>query len=344
MRTRRAFHPEVNESLEPRAVPSLATLSVAPAVVGQRIELPARGFDRAGVRTSAAIDDFTRRFSQAVEQILLATGRDGTVDPTASRDRFDATIREAIDALARELVASLEPTSTPAVAEQVREAIVGDTPDSLASQITALVTTAIEQGTVGSTLAADVTQLAERIRNAVVPSENGTRSSHVIQGGSDAVESIGFAHTAPITPTPAPSPEVIEEIRRAFGAFLADYLAAAREEMLAPSHERAAVVSTGRSEREQSVESSLRDLSSRLTDLLRHSGLDASRIESIVESIGGSGRQTLASRLASLPDPSNSPFRVIRDFTLGSFRTVAGFFECIVGDLRPLLAAMGATE
>ena len=148
MRQHHAFRPQVVEILEPRAVPSMAGVSVPTGILGISVTLP-KQVPITSPQVQAAFAAFDQSYIQAVNNVLLAPGPNGLVVPASNRAAFDAAVEQSLETLAHQLVLSLGTTSTGATAStstqanQVVNAIVGTGPNSLESQLQALPTTAI---------------------------------------------------------------------------------------------------------------------------------------------------------------------------------------------------------
>lgn len=341
MPTRRAFRPILFDTLETRAVPSLAAVTFAPAILGQRFTMPPRVVPQGAPSTRAAINDFTARYQQAIQEILLAPS---TTDTAARLNAFDTAVREALDDLANDLVEGIDASTDSAEAEQVREAIIGPGPNSLASQLAALAASAVEEGAVASTLLSDAAKLVEQATsNAVESVTEQPTSSFVVQPGIATAETVEFTPTSS-TKADASTPRTLADtVRAEFGKFLKEYLQTAREQQKSTSVDGSNASSANSSIWKDRVQDALHDLSARVTDLLSDAGVGVAKVSAVEESLTGSATTSLESRLANLPDPTDAPTRVIRDLTFGSFRAVVAVFESLLSDLTPNLAVAEAT-
>jgi hypothetical protein len=168
MRKRHAFRPRIMEWLEDRLVPSLA--STPPPMVGPcgsvplplliRYSVPVPGADDDFVPNSSwqalqdirdAFTTFLNDYFQAVRSVFLGASQCGQIDTVARRSTFDAEVNTALQVLdgrLSDIVNSVnsDPASS-TLTVGIREAILGDGPDSLKSQLAVLPTPAGSQAT-----------------------------------------------------------------------------------------------------------------------------------------------------------------------------------------------------
>jgi hypothetical protein len=327
--------------LEDRLVPSLAIAPPPPIALGQHMPLPAQAQPRVNPQASAAFATFLQSYSAAVDSILLAPDADGTINPSANRAAFDAAVEQALETLANDLVASLGSVSPSSpLATQVVVAILGDSPDSLKSQLMALSTTAIEQGASARTVVADATQ-ATRQASALVADLIATPSRSLVAQGTTtaAAETAILTIKLPTAAATRPSATAVQEVRGAFGGFLNEYYRAVRDVLLAPGPGGTVDPAANRVAFDARVNLLLQSLADSLARSLRAEPSATALITRVQTAIAGDGSASLQGRLASLPTPASPEAAAIRDFTLGSFRAVIAAFARVTGDASPALAA-----
>ena len=333
MRTRRQFRPAVTDRLEDRAVPSLAAAMPPPLLFGHAAALPGDLTSQAGDRIGRAFDAFVRDYSRAVQSVLLRVGPDGSVDPSVNRPAFDATIDEALATLADNVEAAVsDATSDPEAASQAVAAILGDSSDSLRSQLDALATEAIAQGESIRTLVADT---VEQVRDTQV------EVTDLLASGLQPVAQafVASAVTAPTaivsTPSIVSSSSPLKTIRGALADFMDDYLASAQQVLFAAGADGRVDPAANREAFDDEVAASASLLEARVSAILATDPATSYLASSFEEAIVGHDPRSLANQLAALPTPEVPGAAVVREFTLGSFRAVADLLEVIAGGLAP---------
>ena len=338
MRMRREFRPQVSEWLEGRVVPSTAAATVpppAPAIVlGQAVPLPSAATSNAGVQ--AAFDTFIQGYRQAVATVLFSAGPGGAVDPAANRASFDAVVQQGLITLADQVVAALgNLASDPAVVAQVRAAILGDSPDSLASQLQSLPTATIAQDFADGAVPDAVLQAARQALALATGQALATGRALVAQGGAATAQAEAVS-TGKDAAT-ASSPQVLPEVRAAFGSFLTAYYRAVRDVLLAAGPEGTVNPAANRAAFDARVDAALQDLVDRVAATLAGDPATSALAGGVSESFLGDDPASLAKRLKAVPTPAGSGATALRAFTLESFRAAVDVFTLVAGDLAPLL-------
>jgi hypothetical protein len=169
MRKRHAFRPQITEWLEDRLVPSLASAPAQmvvpcepvplPPLFRYRVLVPGAGDDSGPNPSWQALQDIRDAFTtflsdyfQAVRSAFLGASQYGQTDALADRSTFDADVRAALQVLdgrVSDIVNSVnrDPASS-TLTVGIREAILGDGPDSLRNQLAVLPTPAGSQATI----------------------------------------------------------------------------------------------------------------------------------------------------------------------------------------------------
>ena len=338
MRTHRAFRPWLSEVLEPRAVPSTSGVATPTGVLGITVTLPAQ-VSPSNPRVQAAFAAFDRSYIRAVDTILLAPGADGLVVPLRNREAFDASVERSLEALAGQLILSLNPATTPAdsaAASQVVSAIVGDGANSLESQLLALPTTAIGLQVPGASTTANGPAAA--LVPIVVDAAEQVRPTNRVPVAEAAGPSTTPANPTSMSTSPS---KASGDVRSAFNNFLNDYFKAVQGVLLAPVDGGRVDPPARRADFDARVDQALRSLGTRLSSTLTLDPATSTLGPRVVSTIEGAGAGSLKSRLASLATPDASEAAVVRDFTLGSTRAIAQALSMIAGDVAKLLGPAG---
>jgi hypothetical protein len=330
MRLRRWFRPSVSDYLESRAVPSVATVALPPAVLGQVARLPPQVPN--GDQVQAAFDAFARNLADAVHSVLLGPGPDGSIDPSANRQAFDETVGQALTSLANQLVQSLGnvPLNSPEVA-QIVDAIIGDGPNSLESQLLGLSTEAIVQDVSSGSLTGDslrtiaqtAAQVTQTVSVATVPFV-----TQAIVPASPTVPLVGNDNVTIDT-----SSEVVLNVRNAFSKFMNDYFQTLKDVLMPAGKDGTVDPAAHRSEFDAKVASSLQSLINEISEGVASSSTASGQIIQFREEVVGDDPGSLKNQLAALATPPGPEAAAVRDFTLGSFRSIVSLFTRITGDL-----------
>ena len=324
MRIRRWFRPLVSDDLECRVVPSTASVALPPAIFGQTVPLPPQL--QTGDQAREAFDAFLQSYSQAIQSVLLAPGPNGSIDLEANREAFDAIVKQALTALTSQLVQSLGkvPLNSPEVA-QVVDAIIGDGPDSLENQLLGLSTATIVQDAATGSLAGDtlhtIVQAAAQVTQAVVYGTNSLLVTQAIVSATPAVVAVGNNDA-----TIDLSSQSLTEVRNAFSTFMNDYFQGVKDVLLAPDPYGKIDPSASRSVFDAKVTVSLQALIDEVSASGAFRGTSLESAEVLREEFLGNDPGSLKNQLASLPSPTGPEATMVRDFTLGSFRSIVGLF------------------
>jgi hypothetical protein len=338
MSTRHAFRPQVSGSLEQRTLPSLAAVLPPPVVLVHSVPLPPQVRDSDQVR--AAFDAFIRSYTEAVRTVLLAPGLDGSVHPAAHLGAFHAAVEQALNTLADSLVASLGdiPADSPLVA-QVFNAIRGDGPESLESQLLGLSAATIAQQSSIRTFLGDSLQATLRTRTVVAAQlPDLVPGRPLVAQGAPAEPQVSIV-TADGDPTTREWDQAVQRVRSAFTTFLIEYQKAVRDVLLRAGADGTIDPPAHRAAFDARVDAALQALGDRLS---RDPALDpaapdlAARLR---EAIAGGGADSLKARLAALPTPTGSQATLVREFTLGSIRAIADALALIMGDVSRFLSS-----
>src|SRR5262245_8927899 len=143
MRSRRRFRPWVLESLEDRVVLSEAVVAMPPAL-GRTFSLPVEVRNNGEI--SQAFTVFVQDYERAVVTVLLAPDPDGTINPAANRDAFDAQVTAAVQELSSSIASTLtDQGDSQDEIDNLRQALLGNNSSSLLSQLEALTIVTILQ-------------------------------------------------------------------------------------------------------------------------------------------------------------------------------------------------------
>jgi hypothetical protein len=336
-----AFRPQLTEILEPRAVPSMAGVTVPTGIPHISVTLPQQ-VSLANPQVQAAFTAFDKSVFQAIDVLLTTVGPNGLVVPSNNRAAFNATIEASVTTLAEQLVLSLNSTSTgstnSAVANQIVAAIVGGGANSLESQLLALsledIGVQVPNPSTSSTsstqaLVPNMVSTAEQVRpTTVIPVAEAVGTSTTTDRASTA------------NPLP-PSTNAANDVRSAFGNFLNDYFKAVQGTLLAPGSNGQVNPQANRAAFNTKVNVAIQSLETTLSSSLSRypavSGL-APRIQSAIE---GDGPGSLKGQLANLATPQGAQATVVRDFTLQSTQAIAQALSLISGDVTKLMRPAG---
>jgi len=343
------FRPQVSEILDPRAVPSLAGVSLATGIHGISVTLPQQ-ISPTNPQVQAAFAAFDQSYIQAVDTLLTANATNGLVVSSTSRANFVSAIETSLQTLAEQLIASLgttattgstttAPTLTPSIAAtEVVVAITGTGPNSLENQILALSIEQIENQ-ISLTTATSNPSNQGLVPNMVTTAEQIRRTTVV-----PVLESTGAASTTDLVAASSLSSDASQAaaaVRSAFGAFLNDYFKAVQGTLLAAGSNGQVSPSSNRPAFDTKVSQAIQSLDTTLTaSLARYpatSGL-GSKLQSTIE---GTGPSSLQGQLASLATPESSQGAVVRNFTLASSRTIAQFLAAVNADVAKLIGPSG---
>jgi hypothetical protein len=333
-----AFRPQVLEILEPRAVPSMAGVSASTGILGISVTLP-KQVPIASPQVQAAFAAFDQSYIQAVDNILLAPGPNGLVVPSNNRTAFDAALQQSLETLAEQLVLSLGTTSTGSTqANQVVDAIVGTSSNSLENQLLALPTS-----TIGFIAPLPITP-ASSIQ-AVIPTDVNTAEVvrpplRVPEGEAASPLAVSTDPTSTSASSSAAS-NAANDVRSAFGNFLNDYFKAVQGVLLAPDAAGQINSKAHRADFDAKVNLALQSLEARLTTTLSHYPATSALAPQVQAAIGGNGASSLKAELGKLATPESAQAATVRDFTLGSSKAIAQALSLITGDVSKALSPAG---
>jgi hypothetical protein len=330
MRLRRLFCPSASDCLESRVVPSLASVSLPPAVLGQMVTLPPQVQN--GDQVQEAFDTFANNFEHAVHAVLLGPGPDGSINPAVNRQAFDETVTQALTSLANQLVQSLGNVSqnSPEVA-QVVDAIIGHGPNSLESRLLGSSTEAIVQDVVSGSLTGDTLRTLAQTAAAVtqaVSVANVPLVTQAIVPASPTVPLVGNDNVTIDT-----SSEVPLKVRNAFSNFMNDYFQTLKDVLMSAGTDGTVDPAAHRSEFDAKATSSLQSLINDISDSAASSPAASTQSSQFREAAVGDGPGSLKNQLAALATPTGLEVATVRDFTLGSFRAIVSLFTRITEDL-----------
>jgi hypothetical protein len=361
MRKNHVFRPQVSEILEPRAVPSMAGVTVPTGIEGISVTLP-KQISLTNPQVQAAFTAFDQSYIQAVDTLLATTGPNGLVVTSSSRAAFVSSIEESLQTFAQALVASLGTTSTSttttttapvstttpttttpslshsAVAKQVVSAIVGGGSTSLESQILALSieqiesqvpTTLTASGTSNQALVPIVVSTAEQVRPTTVVPVAETAGP---ESSTDLGSTLGSSSS---------SSKAGEDVRSAFGGFLNDYFKAVQGTLMAAGSNGQVNPSTNRAAFDVKVNQSLQSLETALTASLARYPATSGLGPQIQSAIEGNGPSSLKTQLASLATPQGAQATVVRNFTQASAQAIDQALAAISGDIAKLMGPAG---
>jgi hypothetical protein len=331
LRKHRVFRPQLSESLEARTVPSTAGVGSTATLLGISVSLPSQ-VQVGNARVQAIINTFDQTYEQAVESVLLAPGPGGSINLAANRPAFDAAVVKALDTLATDLVQTLGNVSpTSPAATQVVDAITGNSPNSLESQLLALPTQAIEPVAAAASISVPLTNSTPvplPTLGAVADQSRPTARILIPQGVPSATEAAGTATGA--------SADVAQQIRQAFGTFLEDYFQAVKGVLLANQGGTVNPQAT-RAEFDAHVSRALQALGGNLSGTLVRYPAASGLAPQIRESIASDQAASLKSQLKGLPTPAGPQAAIVRDFTMGSVKLVADALSMITGNVSQAL-------
>jgi len=336
MADRRAYRPWISELLEDRLVPSLTTAPAPPAVSAPSLPSPPP------LQLSAVVGEAFRAFiggyAEAVKTVLLAAGDGGQVDPAANRLVFNACVGVGLTVFAATLVKSLNKVlGESALIGRVREALLGDGPESLESRLLALPTEAIIPAAEDQPLATEslrvIHQSYRLVAGRILGLQETNRLSRAVAGDPRIAWSADSAFNALAS--------LVETVRADFSIFLREYFQAVQQVLLRAGPEGRGDAAANRPDFDAAVTAALQSLERRLEDALNGVTSDpasATLTAGASATIVGDGPDSLRSQLALLPTPARSSPPMIRDFTLDTFRIVASVLALVTGDLAHVLA------
>ena len=350
MREQHVFRPQLSEILEPRAVPSMAGVTVATGIHGISVTLPPQ-VSPANPQVQAAFKAFDQDYIRAVDTLLLAQGTNDLIVTASNQATFNASITAAIDELAEQIVLSLgtpstttattgsttsTSTSTPVGANQVVSAIVGGT-NSLEGQLEALSLAEAEAAAeVPLTLASSSGSNSTPVPNVVNTAEQVRVPVRV-----PVAEAVGTASASANLSTAsspaAPPAKAADDVRSAFNNFLGDYFKAVQGTLLAAGSSGQANPQANRAAFDAKVNQSIRSLETTLTAALGRYPATSGLGPRVQSTLGGDGAASLKGQLAKLATPQGAQATVVRDFTLGSTKAIAQALAAISADVAKFL-------
>ena len=338
MRQHPAFRPRALESLEARAVPSVAGVTVPTGIPGLSVTLP-RQVSLANPQVQAAFTAFDRSYVRAVDSILFAAGPDGLVVPSNNRAAFVAAIERSLETFAEQLVASLGTTSTPASPSganlEVTSAIVGGV-DDLEARLLAL-SLAQFQLSVPNPSTHPAGPAHPAVPNVVDTALVVRPTTRVPVAESTGPASTGADAMSTAVGASRPSSKAESDVRSAFNVFLNDYFRAVQGVLLAPGQGGQTNPPARRADFDARVAQSLRSLEASLTASLARDPATSGLGPQVLAALEGAGPAGLKGQLAGLATPEATQAAVVREFTLGSTRLIARALAIITGDVaRPI--------
>lgn len=303
----------------------------SPALFGQTVPLPPQL--QTGDQAREAIDAFLAQYSHAIGSVLLSPGPNGSINPEANREAFDAVIKQALTSLTNQLVQSLGtvPLNSPEVA-QVVNAIIGDGPDSLESQLLGLSTATIVQDATTGALTGEtfhtIVQTTAQVTQTVVYGPISPLVAQAIVPATTAAANVGNDDA-----TIDLSSQGLTEVRNAFSTFMGDYFREVKDVLLAPDPHGKFDPAASRSDFDAKITMSLQALIDEVSENGALRGATQEQTDRIRVEILGNDPGSLKNQLASLPSPTGPEATMVRDFTLGSFRTIVGLFARVGASL-----------
>jgi hypothetical protein len=340
MRTNHAFRPQLTEILEARAVPSMAGVTVATGIHGISVTLP-KQVSLTNPQVQAAFKAFDQSYIQAVDTLLSTAGPNGLVVSSTSLATFDSTIEQSLQALAKQLVLSLNAGSTGSTtspaASQIVSAIVGGS-NSLESQLLGL-SLAQLQASVPGALGASGGSSTGLVPNAVTTAEQVRVPVRVPE--AEEVGTSPSTDTALSPTTTSPSTQAADDVRSAFNSFLGDYFKAVQGTLLAPGSTGQVNTQANRAAFNAKVDQALQSLQTTLAASLGRYPATSALGPQIKSAIEGAGASSLKGQLANLATPEGAQATVVRNFTLGSTRAIAQALASIGADVAKVMAPAG---
>ena len=336
MRKDQVFRPQLTEILEPRAVPSMAGVTLATHIPGITVTLPSQ-VSPANPQVKAAFATFDQSYIRAVDTILLAPGPDGLVVPSNNRAAFVTAIEKSLHTFAEQLVLSLGTGSTTPAGSGTggrtarrsrRRSSAGRTawrPSCWGCR------SRRSRLSVPNTSAGSGASTQALVPNAVTTAEQIRVTNRVPVAESVGPATTGADTTSSTSPS-SPSTKAADDVRSAFGNFLDDYFQSVQGVLLAPGSNGQVNPQANRAAFDAKVAQSLQSLETQLTASLGRYPATSSLGPQIRAAIEGAGASSLQGQLANLATPQGAQAAVVRDFTLGSARTIAQALSLINGD------------
>jgi hypothetical protein len=133
--------------------------------------------------------------------------------------------------------------------------------------------------------------------------------------------------------------QAIRDVQSAFSGFLTTYFTAVKDVLLAADASGTSNPTANRSAFDNQVNKTLQALSDRLSRDLANVPAASALTARVKDAVIGDNPASLASRLPALPTPAGPEAALVREFTLGSFRTITNVFALISGDISKVFDA-----
>jgi hypothetical protein len=341
MRQVRIFRASQFDHLENRTVPSQG---VVPVLFETNFAIPAEVASLKDVRVAFAT--FLADYLKAVDQVLLAPGPDGSVNPSANRAAFNNRVDLALSELDTSVIAAVETANLPdtqTVIIDVQAAIIGDDPSSLANRLAALPTPAgsPSPGLLTQIIAStsDVEQAARTILNTL----GGPPRGVVVPSGTELGEGASPSSTDKSSPTTftAPTTTASGHVRQAYSAFLQSYFRAVQQVLLAPGPDGAVNPAANRAAFDARVADSLKALNNGVASAVSNVPQAAVAAAKTQQALVGGGADSLEAQLRALPTPANAQ-DAIRVFGFNSTKAIGNSLALIMGDVAAFVNGTGS--
>jgi hypothetical protein len=341
MRQTRVFRPTQFDHLEDRAVPSQG---VVPVLFETNFAIPAEVANLKQVRVAFAT--FLADYLKAVDQVLLAPGPDGSVNPAANRTAFNQRVDLALSELDTTVVAAVATANLPdtqTVIIDVQAAIVGDDPESLANRLAALPTPAATPATGALTQIIASTNDVEQAARTILNTLGGPPRGIVVPSGTELGESASpsSGDKSSTTPFTAPTTTVSGHVRQAYSAFLQSYFRAVQQVLLAPGADGAINPGANRAAFDARVSDSLKALNNGVASAVSSVPQAAAVTAKTQQALVGGGGNSLEAQLRALPTPSSAR-DAVSVFGFNSTKAIGNSLALIMGDVAAFVNGTGS--
>ncbi len=308
MRKLRVFRPTHFDHLEDRAVPSQGG---APVLFEPNFAIPAEVANLKQVRVAFAT--FLADYLKAVDQVLLAPGPDGSVNPAQNRVAFNQQVDLALSELDTTVVAAVSSAKLPnsqTVIGDVQEAIVGDVPESLATRLAALPTPAATPATGSLTQAIASPNDIEQAAREILGTLQGPTRGNAVPSGTE-LNGLSFvsADDAAAATASATSAAVAAHVRQAYSAFLQGYFRAVQQVLMAPGADGSINPAANRAAFDAQVAASLKALNNGVASAVSNIPQAAAVAAKTQQVLVGGGADSLEAQLRALPTPTSRSSR-----------------------------------
>jgi len=339
MRTHRPWKPTGFEPLEDRVVPAQA---VVPPLFDVSFVIPAEIQQLQPVKL--AFNSFIADYTRAVQQILLAPGSDGSINPVANRQAFNEAVTIALTRLDNSVisaVASTNPANSQQLAAEIQQAILGEDPQSLASRLAALPNPPATPGTQpGPLVLGAVQEVEQSVRVVLNDLQQGSRLIQVPTGNENAMPKMTGAPDLVTFPTTS-SVQVTRQVRQAYSAFLHSYFQSMQEVLFAPGPDGTVNPAANRAAFNERVNTSLQSLQNSISGAVGNLPSSGVLTGQVRQAILGSDPNSLQARLSALPTPLQAQGSALRVFGFNSTRAIGSSLALLMGDVAAFVRGTG---